>query len=128
MLYILGSIISWPLYGALIALLYGKLDVWYPTAAGLSWASSYMVVYLVQKRGKLGSDGKVLLEILHYSIFVVALSGIINFGLLYVLESYSSISRMLATICAALVAAGVGFAMSRIVLEPENTEMASATN
>ena len=60
-----------------------------------------------------------LLEMLLYAEFVIALSGVLNFGLLYVFEAYTSISRVLATMCAAVVAAGIGFAMSRIVLDPE---------
>jgi len=117
--YIFGSIISWPIYASLIALLYGGLGMSYLPTAGLSWAVSYTLVYAVQKRGTFGRDRKILLEMFLYAEFVIALSAVVNFGLLHVFEAYTSISRMLATTCAGLVAAGIGFAMSRIVLEPK---------
>ena len=117
--YVFGSIISWPIYAALIALLYGMLGMWYLPAASLSWVASYVLVYAVQKRGTFGRDGKILLEMLLYAEFVIALSGVVNFGLLHVFEVYTSTSRIFATTCAGLVAAGTGFVMSRIVLEPK---------
>jgi putative flippase GtrA len=117
--YVFGSIISWPIYAALIALLYGMLGMWYLPAATLSWVVSYMLVYVVQKRGTFGQDRKNLLEMLLYAEFVIALSGVVNFGLLHVFEVFTSISLMLATTYAGLVAAGTGFMMSRIVLEPK---------
>jgi putative flippase GtrA len=117
--YIFGAIISWPIYASLIVLLYGGLGMWYLPTAGLSWAVSYILVYAVQKRGTFGRDRKILLEMFLYAEFVIALSAIVNFGLLHVFEAYTSISRMLATTCAALVAAGIGFTMSRIVFEPK---------
>jgi putative flippase GtrA len=117
--YVFGSIISWPIYAALIALLYGMLGMRYLLVASLSWVVSYMLVYVIQKRGTFGRDRKILLEMLLYAEFVIALSGVVNFGLLHVFEVHASISRMLATICAGLVAAGTGFVMSRIVLEPK---------
>jgi putative flippase GtrA len=116
--YVFGIIISWPIYAALIALLYGMLGIWYLPAASLSWVVSYMLVYVVQKRGTFGQDRKILLEMLLYAEFVIALSGIVNFGLLHVFEVYTSISLMVATTYAGLVAAGIGFVLSRIVLEP----------
>ena len=117
--YVFGLIISWPIYASLIALLYGGLGMWYLPTASLSWVVSYILVYAVQKRGTFGRDRKILLEMLLYAEFVIALSGVLNFGLLHVFEAYTSISRMLATTYAGLVAAGIGFAMSRIVLEPK---------
>jgi putative flippase GtrA len=117
--YVFGSIISWPIYAALIALLYGVLGVWYLPAAGVSWVFSYTLVYAVQKYGTFGRDRKILLEMLLYAEFVIALSGCVNFGLLHVFESCTALSRVLATAGAALVAAGTGFVMSRIVLEPK---------
>ena len=75
-----------------------------------------MVVYAIQKLGTLRQDRRVNHEMLLYVIFVITLSGIVNFGLLHVPELYVSISRTLATTCSALLAAGVGFMMSRVIL------------
>ena len=124
-LYVLGSIISWPLYAVLIALLYRSLGFRYLSAASLSWVLSYLVVYAVQTRGTFSLERKVLLEMLLYVVFVIALSGIINFGLLHVLQVYTLTSRLLATASAALLAAAAGFMMSRIVLGTRTSDVAT---
>ena len=77
-----------------------------------------MVVYVALKLGTFRRDKTIFLEMLLYIEYVTAISGLINFGLLHVFETYTSVSRLLAMTFAAVVAAGTGFTISRIVLDP----------
>ena len=116
--YVIGSVISWPIYAALIAVFYGKFGMPYLATATSSWVASYMVVYVALKLDAFRRDKTIFLEMLLYTEYVTAISGLINFGLLHVFETYTSVSRLPAITFAAVVAAGTGFTMSRIVLDP----------
>jgi hypothetical protein len=56
--YVIGAMVSWPVYGTLYIIMLKIFDRHYTAAAGVSWVLSYGVVYAFQKYGTFGAMGR----------------------------------------------------------------------
>ena len=117
--YVIGTTVSWPIYGALYKAMLEISDRRYAAAAGLAWILSYGVVYAFQKYGTFGSMSReaVIREVWHYAIAVVGLSAVVNFGLVTLLAGYdSTLDKFVAVAAAAVPAALVAWFVSTRIL------------
>jgi putative flippase GtrA len=105
--YAIGAVVSWPIYGALCAVMLKMFDKHYGAAAGVSWMASYWVVYAIQNSGTFGAMSREarLREIGYYAVGVVGLSTAVNLVLVTVLADYDLILNKTAAVAAAAVAA-----------------------
>jgi putative flippase GtrA len=105
--YAIGAVVSWPIYGALCAVMLKMFDKHYGSAAGIAWMVSYWVVYAFQSYGTFGAMSREarLREIGHYAVGVVGLSTAVNFGLVTVLADYNSTLNKTGAVAAAAVVA-----------------------
>ena len=78
--YVIGAMVSWPVYGTLYITMLKIFDRHYSAAAGVSWILSYGVVYAFQKYGTFGAMGReaMLREIGRYAFAVIGLSAAVN--------------------------------------------------
>jgi putative flippase GtrA len=107
--YVMGAVVSWPIYGALYKGLLDIFDRHYAAAAGIAWMLSYGVVYAFQKYGTFGAMSReaMLREIAQYAIAVVALSAAVNFSLVTLLADYDPTLNKFAAVAAATIPAAL---------------------
>jgi putative flippase GtrA len=117
--YVIGAMVSWPIYGVLYMSMLDILHRHYASAAGVSWILSYGVVYAFQKYGTFSAMGRqaMLREIGQYAVAVAGLSAAVNFGLVTVLADYDpTLTKIVAVAAAAVPAALVAWFVSTRVL------------
>jgi putative flippase GtrA len=116
--YAIGATVSWPIYGALYAVILAIFDGLHAAAAAISWILSYGVVYAFQKYGTFGATSReaMLREVGHYAVAVVGLSAVVNFGLVTALATYSTLNKTAAVATAAIAAALVAWLVSTRIL------------
>ena len=117
--YVIGAMVSWPVYGTLYIIVLKIFDRHYTAAAGVSWVLSYGVVYAFQKYGTFGAMGReaMLREIGRYAFAVVGLSAAVNLGLVTVLADFDpTLNKITAVAAAAVPAALVAWFVSTRVL------------
>ena len=107
--YVIGAMVSWPVYGTLYITMLKIFDRHYSAAAGVSWILSYGVVYAFQKYGTFGAMGReaMLREIGRYAFAVVGLSAAVNLGLVTVFADFDPTLNKITAVAAAAVPAAL---------------------